>query len=365
MKSIYVIVHRIHFGNGAKAGGIDQIISFLQKKGKNFVLIEHPLTSSGKTKVLFGDFQNKIFIPFSGSLRWIIEYFFNLIFLIKNHKKIDLIIAVDPLNFLSAFSYSFFSGKRVMFHIPDFSENRFRNQILNKIYQSVMRIACKLSTETTCVSKPMENQILKWGVKKNNLTLIPNSPALATIPTRCDPISNPVRLVFTKSEISHEEINFLLLIIQNLNIIQLPFILTVIGKLPSDFNKPNESNLKFTGLIALEKNFSILKESDIGLAIYLKPTSFEKFADSLKIREYAAFSLPIISTPDISTALEGQIANCVLLSSNAYDFVECILKLTQSSILYRDMAKNARSWAESNDKDKILDGFFSSKFDIV
>jgi glycosyltransferase involved in cell wall biosynthesis len=365
MKYIFVIAHRIHFGKGSKAGGIDQILSFLSSKEKNYILIEHPLVGWGKSKVI--NFQNQIEynIPFSGLFRWIIEYFFNLVSLLMYTRKIDFIISVDPLNFMSSVTYSFFTRKRVLLHLPDFSDSRFENRFLNFLYKLITRFACAYSTEIICVSKPMKALILNWGISENKVTLIPNSPTISKISPRIGPISSPPKIVFTKSQISEEESLFLLGIVKKLNKIHFSFSLSVVGKISQKFIEYFPSDIIFTGLINLNENFAILKESDIGLAIYLNPNSFEKYADSLKIREYAAMGLPVVSTAHISTALEGEAANCVLIASSEDGFVESISRLVENPLEHAEMSRNARLWAQSNDKDKILNDFFSQKFPIL
>ena len=364
MKFVLVLVHRIHFGNQSKAGGIDQILSYLEASGKTFILVEHPLGGKGKSKVIVNQDHREYDIPFAGPIRWFIEYFFNLIYLFINNKKIEFIISVDSLNFLSAISYAVVSKKRFLLLLPDYSDYRFNNRFLNFIYKLTTRISCTLSEQTICVSKSMKDLAQSWGINGNKITIIPNSPALSSIIPRNGSISNPPKIVFTKSEISLEESLFLLGIIKKLNEYGCPFSLTVIGKMSQESISLFPVGINLTGLISLKENHVFLKESDIGLAIYLKPKSFEKYADSLKIREYAALGLPIISTPHVSTALEGRDANCILIASTEGDFVQSIIRLTRNNSEYGEMAQNSRSWALENDKDKILSDFFSHKFKI-
>ena len=158
---------------------------------------------------------------------------------------------------------------------------------------------------------------------------------------------------------------FLLGIVKKLNEIHFSYSLTVVGKISQKLIEQFPSDIIFTGLINLKENFAILKESDIGLAIYLNPNSFEKYADSLKIREYAAFGLPVVSTAHISTAIEGKVANCVIIGSTQVDFVESISRILKNTDEYAELARNAKLWAQTNDKDKILNVFFSQKFPIL
>ena len=322
MKYVVVIAHRIFFDNSSKVGGIDQITSFLINQNKNIFFIEHPITGCNTSKV-------------------------------------------DALNFLPIFTYSIFSGKKVLLHLPDFSETRFDSKLLNSIYKLVTRLSCIYTDQIICVSRPMKELIKKWGINQDKVTLIPNSPSLTSIYPKTGPVSNPVRIVFTKSEISMEEYSFLSEIFDRLLDYDLDLSVTVIGKIPQKLTKGVPKGMRLTGLIPLEQNFTILHDSDIGLAIYLKPESFEKYADSLKIREYAAFGMPIVASPNVSTAIEGRDANAVLVASNEQEFVDSILRLTRNSILYRDMSQNARIWAQNNDKDKILNEFFSKNFKVL
>jgi glycosyltransferase involved in cell wall biosynthesis len=75
--------------------------------------------------------------------------------------------------------------------------------------------------------------------------------------------------------------------------------------------------------------------------------------------------LPVVATAHISTALEGEAANCVLIASSEDGFVESISRLVKNAEEYAGMSRSARFWAQSNDKDKILNDFFSQKFPIL
>ncbi|MBU0649656.1 hypothetical protein KJ605_01475, partial [Patescibacteria group bacterium] len=93
---------------------------------------------------------------------------------------------------------------------------------------------------------------------------------------------------------------------------------------------------------------------------YENINSFEKYADSLKIREYAASGLPVVCNKNISTAAEASEKGLLLLCDNVHDLAQALENLITNKMLYMTMRDRALAWARDNDKKELLCQLYSS-----
>jgi len=358
---IVTLVHRIFISDNVKPGGIDYVNSYLEKSGHEVILVEHPLSGSHVSQVRIGNSIKKYRIPFSGPPRWLLEALFNF-YKIATFGKLDLIIAVDPLNFISAYILSIFTHTKIQFHAVDFSEKRFGIKILDFIYREIYYFALHRASFVTYVSTNMFDIV---NPRSRRCVFFPNSPEFKKA-TRIDPKSkNKFEIVYTKSNISSSEADMLIELTCLLKRSYPNILLNVIGAVESATkSKVKElhlqKNLQFHGLIDYLENLNIVSRSYIGIAWYENIKSFEKYADSLKIREYAACGLPVVCNRLISTALEANREGLLFLCDNVTELDNSICKLIKDNNLYLDMREKALSWAKKNDKTVIINKLYKS-----
>ena len=82
--------------------------------------------------------------------------------------------------------------------------------------------------------------------------------------------------------------------------------------------------------------------------------NYYEYADSLKIRQYAFFGLPIISEGFTPTSVEARNKKCCLIFKNINDLSEKIKLLFQNQKLFKEMSKNSIQWAQENNKEKFI-----------
>jgi glycosyltransferase involved in cell wall biosynthesis len=363
-KRVVTLVHRIFTRTGIKPGGIDYVTTFLENKGFEVIFIEHPLSGKHVTRVKNGENIREYNIPIAGIPRWPIEIAFNVIKTLS-YRKVELIIAVDPLNFVAAYIVSLVRKTPVQFHAVDFSEHRFGIKFLDALYREIYYFSIAHASFVTYVSKNMRSIVQPRVESLDKAVFLPNSPDYEKA-IRVDPEKkNCYELVYTKSNISNTEIDMLVELVSKLKE-KFPSVkMNVIGNVSDETSKKInqhslESVLILHGLVDYQVNIQIMSKSYVGVAWYENVRSFEKYADSLKIREYAASGLPVVCNGNISTALEASENGLLLLCENVNELTEALKKLMADTALYSNMREKALYWAKENDKNKLLTSLYRS-----
>ena len=348
-----------------KKGGADYIVNYLKSLGFVCYSIEHPLEKAGKTvSTNFDGVSQEHNINGIGIIRWLQEIFINYKLLRKY--RMSLIIAVDPLNFFSANMLKIQTGAKVLYHSIDYSEKRFENIFLNNTYHFLYKFAVSNADIVTFVSCKMEEKIRKLREKKAAITAIylPNSPEYEKIPKYEPSKKNKYNIVYSKSLIMDSEIVLLKLLVKNLSEIGITPTLNIIGGMSdqakSDLAKfEHADRIVIHGLKKYQDSVEIMAKSYISFAWYEGIRSFEHYADSLKIREYAAAGLPCVCNKVVATSLEMEKQKAGILCDTAVEAANAIGLLINDEHVYLAMRKNALTWAEKMDKKAMLDNLMS------
>lgn len=369
------MVHRIFLGGKAKRGGPDIIMDFLLEKGKEICLLEHSLDCNNDSvfKILEGDKEEIIevvkIVPSKPPFRWLIEIFKSVNFIFRNFDFIPYCIAVDPLNVIVALVLKKIKkiGK-IYFHCIDYSENRFSNRIFNKIYSFMYCYALRKADICGVVSKRMFDKFISFGIEKEKLFFIPNSP------------------LFKEVNLNSEKRNKFSVVIMGGRVdakCDYRKIIRVLAKLKPDFPQLEfriigamEDKIFLFGLKEYIKSFSldhqvsflgffsepddlqqVLLNSGIGMTSYIpsKTGHYGIYGDSLRIREYALYGLPIVADDMYSTAFEAQKYKCGFVTVNEEEMLTAIKRLWIEEGLYEKYSANALKWAKEFDKRKILE----------
>jgi len=360
-KNILFLVHRIYKDDIVKKGGADYIADYLKSQGYSITTIEHPLNGSHNSFIKRTENIQEFQIIGKGPIRWIQEIFFN----IKNSpdENYRLILAVDPLNFVSAYLIKFFKKKniKILFHSIDYSENRFGNIIFDYIYNRLYSFSINNADMVTYVSKIMGEKIKNISKKgldlKRILYYLPNSPEYEKMPRVDAKKKDKHTLVYSKSFIPNSELKMLQNIIKNLKIKYPKILLNIVGnveKKEQGVYPSLKTNIKLHGLVTYEKNIEIISKSYIGIGWYENRFSFEKYNDSLKLREYAALGLPSVCNDKTSTAIEMENEGAGIIGNNVAEIANAISALISNNKEYTIMRQNALRWAKKNDKSKLL-----------
>ena len=113
----------------------------------------------------------------------------------------------------------------------------------------------------------------------------------------------------------------------------------------------------YQGFLQPNQNHPLLiRLSGMGLIIYKEGVeSFNYYRDSLKMREYAACGLPIISDKSTGTSEEAEkYGACLRIENSAEEIAKAIRFLLENDQAYRKFSQNALKWARAFDKRLLL-----------
>lgn len=353
------VMHRILKENFEKKGGIDYFISYLEKRNVNCTLILSPLYQGSHVVVKEKTTTKKYFIGNIFPFKHVLEVIINIFLVFKQRKKSDIIFAVDPLSFFSVRIATLFLNKKIVFHIPDYSEKRFNSIILNRVYHILFKIALISADEITIPSRSVYKVARKFVKVKSKIHHIPNSPNFSEVPKSTKASKSTFYVINSKTFLTRDECNLILEILDDKAIKNLKIKFIISGDAKNYLEKENK-NIINLGLVNYEANMQWISRSSVGFAYYDGFAGFEKYADSLKIREYAAAGLPILSNDYVETANEGSSQGAVLICNTKKDYIMQLEALYRDDKFYEEISRNAIRWAMQTDKNKLLENFFTS-----
>lgn len=368
-KKFLVLIHRVYNNNTVKKGSPDYIISYFRDCGLSYVSIEHPLKSSDSiTRILVnGSPSKKISVSLPAPLRWVLETMFNVYYVLITKNKYEFILAIDPLNFVSAYFIKLFGRTNLIyFQSIDYSEHRFKNKLLDCIYGILYKFSINNADVITYSNDVMLN-IIK-GILGNKLSSkilfhLPHSPEYSKI-TRINPDKkDKYSIVFTKTYPQDSEIVRLIKIAKILKDTIPDICFHIVGDVTQkskDLINASKltNNFKLYGLLGYEDNMKIISKGYIGFSWYENINDHEKFGDSLKIREYAASGIVTVTNNKVPTCQEMYDNGAGVLVDKEKDIAKAIITLIKNEKLYSDYRNNALKWAKAMDKKKLLDNLY-------
>lgn len=374
---ILAIVHRVYIGKLLKPGGLDRFFSFLrEKRDYNILTIEHPLDFKGDTVLrnINKDkttIKKRIKLPFSffPPARLLIEFIFNIYYLISKKLFFDILICADPFNTFSGYILKKIKrSKLLIFHSADYSDQRFNSPILNFIYQSLYKFALKKADLVFAVSTRMHKkcQDLLSGNNTKKVIFFPNAPEFSKTPKRKVDKESRQTIILVGHLIEGLNYPLVLEAIADLKKDYPRILLKIAGqgdglktinRLKSELNL--EKNISYLGPLKQDEVLDQMAKSDIGLACYTSEAAWNFYRDSMKIREYAACGLPTIADNTTSTALDAHKNGCCLLFNDKKGLKSGISLLLGNKGFYNEMSKKALTWAKKNDSKLIYENVLS------
>lgn len=382
---IVAAVHRLYIDGKRKKGGADKILEYFSKKGKSILLIEHPLCGlreGGKnadnwaiiSKIESGEIielERKEILKKGNIIRWISEVFFNLIVIHTKIKGRPVYFSADPLNNLAAL-FSLGKLKYKYYHSVDYSRDRFGVLNLNIVYQLAIFLSLKRFNLISVVSDRTRREFIKMGGDPNKIILLPNSPDYKNVNI---PDKNNYNLIYTSNAIikryNYEFVIDLISLIKK----EIPKIkLYALGGKNVDssyFEKivklvkkyRIKRNIVFPGFVDEKKLSGLFLNSRIGLSFYSGIVSYYMiFGDSLKIREYALWGLPIISDGNSATDEEMAEKGCGFIAKDLNQAKERIVGLLKDKRFYNQCSQNSLKWAKAMDKKVLLEKIYKKLY---
>jgi len=369
---IIIASHAVFAADGEPVHGTgSEIGAFLQQKGLDYLFIKHSLYGGFFT--LVDKFLGRKLIAISCGLknlpfplRIIQEQIINFYFVFKE-KKIKLFIGIDPLNaFSGILAKKIGRVEKTVFYTADYAHQRFENSFLNWIYHWFDQFAIKHADQVWNVSTRITELREKQGVPRKKNFFVPNTPIFKKVK----------RLPYSCIN-KHD-----LVVVSNLTrSLNYPLIFKAVKKLSSRYpdmrliiigQGPYEKELKkivhkmrmgkrvlFLGRKSHEEVLKILAKSAIGIAPYTSEEPWREFCDSLKIREYFACGLPVITTNISSTADDvSKFQAGFVIKIRKEEFIRAIDQLFSDKKLYLKMRRNGINLAKKYDFFKVINKTF-------
>lgn len=367
---IIIAAHAVFGSDKIPVHGTGSAIGeWLQEKTRPFLFIYHSLY--GDYSTYLDDFSGKKlthrsygFKKLPLPLRIFQDQILSFYFIYKAKKKIKIFIGIDPLNaFSGILAKKLGLVEKTVFYTADYAHRRFENFFLNWFYHWLDLFVVKNVDQVWNVSTRITEQRTKQGVPDQKNFFIPNAPVFKKIKRL--PISrvNWYDLVIVTHVTRAVDWDLLFKVIENLVVKYKELRLLVIGTGPEEKKlkrvvrlRKMERRVLFLGQKSHDEALRILARSGVGVAIYTKEQPWREFCDSLKIREYFACGLPVITTDVSSTASEVKNEQAgFVIDLNEKELERAINELFSNKQLRLKMRRNGIKLAKRYDFSKVID----------
>ena len=357
------------------------LIRQLIKSGRAVAYIESPLLPSAHPYVTLsvaqGDRVEIIkkyrFVSTYAPISRVHEVLLTLFLPIFYNFRSARCITSDPLTTLPAVilrKIGFF--KYVYYHCIDYSKKRFKNKLINAIYRTLLYVGLHRADLVGCVTKKTMETVRETGAEK--LFYIPNSLSVEEFSKHYRPVNarDKYSMALTCAGVSEQyRVLDLVKLTDRLSKVYPSIKLIVIGS--KEFERKEYDQIQnyinvnrlnafviFTGQLSRDDSIKAVAKCWIGLAFYNKNYSHVNFGDSLKIREYAALGVPIVSDRTTPTSIEMEDLGAGVVVNEPWDAFDSIAKLFDDPVFYESLSQKALAWAKSVDKSAIVDNLIKN-----
>jgi glycosyltransferase involved in cell wall biosynthesis len=365
--AIIVVSHATMHATEPVFGPAHNVVEFLESRGDDVVFVLHPLTGRGPSRYRHTRAgaeccdgvwpSSPTFAPF----RYLVELGRNVHLLSTGSKPAVL---VDPLNHLAWTVARAFraTARPSVFYGVDYAENRFRNRLANAAYHAVDRLAARTATSVWSVSGPLHRVRSTQGVATARNHLVPNAPEFEESSVK--PLE--ARQAGSLALIGNFEEGYdTASLIEALGRLarEVPGLrLVVIGagsSLTSFLDALAASGLSGVanprGMLSHATAMEVLSGCRVGLAPYGTGDPWHGFRDSLKIREYLALGLPVVTTGGHWLAEVVSEAGAGTIAGTATELVDAIHPLLTDERRWSAASRAALDIARDTSRNDVIE----------
>lgn len=355
---------------------------YLADKTKDVAQIELPFPESKEGFSYAKLFGNKTLLKAYKVKNYKLPYWLQYVFdplvvfyyLVRIRKKYDICVACDNLSFLTIFFLKKMGFvKKLIYYSIDYTDKRFTNPIMNRLYYAVDRFACMHSTANWVVSKEMIEGRKKGGMnikKCSPFMIVPIGFRLSEIKIKNSKQVNLNNLVFCGTLRTSAGVEVALCAL-SVVLKKLPKTnLTFVGGGELEQSLRNlarklkvEKAVKILGRVPKHKDVvNHLLGGSVGLAPY-RPVenSISKYSDPGKIKLYLACGLPVITTEFATTSkllLENHAG--LVADYTCQDLADKIIYLIEKRSRYERYRKNVEKLRKRFGVDLIFEESFKA-----
>jgi glycosyltransferase involved in cell wall biosynthesis len=327
-------------------GPITYYANHLRSTGAEVYTIEHPLNDYDSLNSDYFE-NNKKIKSIKRHSKWgivnlLIDCFLTLYFTIR--LNIDIFIGANNFDTLMGLICRHLFRKRlkkVIYFATDFSEERFKNPVLDHIYYYIEGLVCKYSDLVISNTFRAETKRFGFGLDRNNSAVIPNGVSLKNEDFKNKKIDT--RKFIYLGSVSKE--HGLLDLIQKIH----PFVkkLVIIGygeymDKVKEFCQDKEIEIEI--FVKKDHLFCIdymKKFNGIGLAPYNNHSKWTYYCSPQKVNEYIACGIPVLmsSVPEISEYISRNKLGIVYKDLNELVKLDNLLKELDIDTFYKKSAE--------------------------
>lgn len=336
------------------------LVEVLRRRQKDFLFVRHSL--DGKFPSMLHRYaggeivSERIILPVIPipPLRYVAEILVTVTCLFRRRDAMrDVYIGADPLNALSGVLLRACGRVRTtVFYTADYSERRFGNPVLNRLYHLVDRVCIRRSDEVWNVSSRIVAVRKKQSLSDEKNIFVPNVPDIGKMPD-VGVARDRFRLISLGKLGGQLDYPGIFDAIAGLRDAYPSLRLAIVGNGPMEAEyrrlvteRGISDRVEFLGYLPHGEALGEITRSGIGLALYNGAWSFNHYGDSMKCREYFAFGLPVITTDTHSTVeeiREGKVGIVVDMKADVYrTAIENILES------YDEYSRNSSALASKN-----------------
>lgn len=362
MKTILISSHTKYVDQWkAVYGPTDSIINYLKWNEIPFTEVRHCLDLEKNTEIII---QEKtihsydiagwnMFFKIFRQLKKEFVYFKN------KWEKYEIYIWVNLINsFLWIFLKRSWIIKKNIYFCVDYTENRYKNKIVNFVYSTIDKISLKYCDEVWCVSSRIVDKRRQQWKDSSKVILLPNSPIFAEMPRKENTYeSNYIILV---SNLTNKWLIFepVLEWIKNtsldLKVVwdweERPYYEWLVNK------HWLEKRVSFLWVKPHNEALELISSSFAGVALYNWENTWNIYWDSMKAREYVAMGVPCIINSIPSTADDIKNFEAWLCIDDNYSVYisDFINKCKSDKSFYETIKQNCINMWQKYDKNEIL-----------
>lgn len=362
---MYHLVSHVVFQHGVDIYGPVHVLgAFLRKHRKPYQVFFLPLEFEGDYTIQANKKTNTFPAPRANMIFKFVRDIFEVGKYIQKYRPgaEDTVIAVDPLNcFLFAFAKPF-SRFNLIYYTADYSDARFTNPVLNGTYLLLDKFAMIMCDQNWCVSERIVEKREDQGFG-SKAVFLPNTPILTQKMTK-QSAKHKNDIVY----VGRMDDNMMIMtLLETISLIKktVPRIrLTLLGggckeeAVKEYISKHKlQRNVTCTGPVSNDKVIKALTKSGIGVALYSGGNHWNRYGDSMKIREYQYFGIPVVVTDVPSNASEVQrlkSGKVLTKSVTPKSLMRAILEIQSS---YAKFTENAFQNAVQFKKESLLEKY--------
>lgn len=360
---MYFLVSHVVFHGGVPIyGPIHVLETFLKKTKRKYTLVSLPLEMEGNYSIQRSGNKKNVTFPSkhqSFLLKLIYDFYFLFRFLFSvGISSADTVIAANPLNALPFALAKVFRRFKLVYYTVDYSDRRFPQWWLNLIYRACDLVSLLICDENWCVSETIIVKRAEQGFGKK-AKFVPNVPVLPMAMKKQNQ-SQKNRLVYVGRMDKNMNLLPLLKAVAKLHSKNENISLTLIGDgvLRGEVEKHagRHSFIQFLG--PLENKFVIeqVRRSGIGIALYDGGNDWNRYGDSMKLREYQYFGLPVLTTGIPANSGEVREYDCgIVLNEKGLAVNDIVRSVMEIQNNFSSFSKNAHRLAQDRNKEVILE----------